>query len=114
MAAASESSSALVALLVLAGVAQGPGVLPVPMLVMPGRFHHAVECHELRCDQPPHPILHTLLDRFPAGDSCTTVGLRAEPRGPRHQPPPMVGQMRLAVLACGSHSTAAAALRQTA
>jgi hypothetical protein len=47
----------LVSLLVVAGIAQGPGVLPVRMLVMPGRFHHAVERHEFRCDQPSHRIL---------------------------------------------------------
>jgi hypothetical protein len=31
---------------------QRPAILPVGMLFVPRRFHDAVECHELGCDQP--------------------------------------------------------------
>ena len=44
----------LVPLLVLRCPVQGPGVLPVPMLLEPRRLHHAVERHEFRHDEATH------------------------------------------------------------
>jgi len=89
------------------------------MLLMPGRFHDAVERHELRCDQPSHRILRTLLDRLHgkelpstqwasvqsiATDPTCLIGpssswgpglVRCRPGRPRRNLPPIAGQMKL-------------------